>query len=194
MKKIITALAFTLIGLTPTYADVYVKVDANGVAIDGAIVCDAGTCGDPNSLYSKLTLKEGERYVLQGNGTVGIGGNNPGTTVQVKEEAKQNVWTVTSPTAVQTITVSTDPVAPAQTTVVQPTQPTPTKQETTTVTTETTTVTTADTATALITETPIATIQETATTTTTYDFSAFDWNAFWNWFVIWYEQIYGVKP
>ena len=78
--------------ITPAYADVYVKVDANGNAIGGAIVCDAGTCG-AGSVFSQLTLKEGEQYVLQGTGTTGIGNNNPNTDVKV--DIPTNNWTVT---------------------------------------------------------------------------------------------------
>ena len=90
-------------------ADVYVKVDANGNAIGGAIICDAGTCG-PDSLYSKLTLQPGERYVLQGTGQAGIGNNNPG--IDVKVDLETNVWTVTnsqSNTVVQQFTPQTSP-------------------------------------------------------------------------------------
>lgn len=89
-------------------ADVYVKVDVNGVAIDGPIMCDAGTCG-AGSTFSRLTLKDGERYVLQGTGSAGIGGNNPGTQVTVDS---QTVWTVTNTqtnTVVQQFTPTTSP-------------------------------------------------------------------------------------
>jgi hypothetical protein len=91
MKKIIIILALIL-GTTPAYADVYVKVDANGNAIGGAIVCDAGTCG-AGSQFSQLTLQAGEQYVLQGTGQAGIGNNNPNTQVKVDIETKE--WTVT---------------------------------------------------------------------------------------------------
>jgi hypothetical protein len=91
MKKIIIILALIL-GTTPAYADVYVKVDANGNAIGGAIMCDAGTCG-AGSQYSQLTLQAGEQYVLQGTGQAGIGNNNPNTQVKVDIETKE--WTVT---------------------------------------------------------------------------------------------------
>ena len=93
MKRISILLAVSLAFATPAAASVYVKVDANGVAVDGPIMCDAGTCG-PNSLFSQLTLKPGEQYVLQGNGSAGIGGNNPGT--EVKVDLKTNEWTVTN--------------------------------------------------------------------------------------------------
>lgn len=93
MKKISIALVLGLAFASPAAADVYVKVDANGVAIDGPIMCDSGTCG-PNSTFSKLTLKPGEIYVLQGTGQAGIGGNNPGT--EVKVDLQTNQWTVTN--------------------------------------------------------------------------------------------------
>jgi hypothetical protein len=74
-------------------ADVYVKVDANGNAISGPIVCDAATCGE-GSVYSQNTLGPGERYVLQGLGTSGIGNNNPG--VDLKVDIPTQTWTVTN--------------------------------------------------------------------------------------------------
>jgi hypothetical protein len=110
MKKITFVLAASL-SVIPVYAyaDVYVKVDANGVAIDGPIMCDSGTCG-VNSEFSRLTLKPGERYVLQGTGQAGIGGNNPDT--QVKVDLQTNVWTVTNTqtnTVTQEFTPQTSP-------------------------------------------------------------------------------------
>lgn len=136
---IILAFGLLLIGIGKAKADVYVKVDAQGNAIGGAIVCDAGTCGDPNSLYSKLTLGDGERYVLQGYGTTGIGNNNPDT--QVKVDIPTNTWTVTTPTS--TTTFVPQPEEPKQTYTPTP-APTPnvTTVETSTVTIESTTVTT----------------------------------------------------
>ena len=90
MKKIIVTLALVLI--TPSaYGDVYVKVDANGNATSGPLMCDAETCAT-GSEYSRLTLSEGERYVLQGTGNAGIGNNTPNATVKVDEN---NTWTVT---------------------------------------------------------------------------------------------------
>lgn len=109
MKKVISILVLALMLNTQSaYADVYVKVDANGIAIDGPIMCDAGTCG-AGSTFSRLTLKEGERYVLQGTGSAGIGGNNPNTQVKVDTT---NVWTVTNTQTqqvVQQFTPSTSP-------------------------------------------------------------------------------------
>jgi len=96
-KKIIISitifvLVFVALNINSANADVYVKVDANGNAIGGAIMCDAGTCG-AGSEYSRLTLQPGERYVLQGTGQAGIGNNNPNTQVQV--DLQTNEWTVT---------------------------------------------------------------------------------------------------
>ena len=71
-------------------ADVYVKVDSNGNAVGGAIVCDFNTCG-VDSEFTRLTLNQGERYVLQGRGTVGIGNNNPNIKVSVDENDN---WTI----------------------------------------------------------------------------------------------------
>lgn len=72
--------------------EVWVKVDANGNAIGGAIMCDASTCG-AGSQFSQLTLQAGEQYVLQATGHAGIGNNNPNT--QVKVDLATNDWTVT---------------------------------------------------------------------------------------------------
>jgi hypothetical protein len=101
MKNKILILALSLLFITPiAQADVYVKVDANGNAIGGAIMCDAATCG-AGSQYSQLTLQLGERYVLQGTGQAGIGNNNPNT--QVKVDLQTNEWTVTRQVEVKPI-------------------------------------------------------------------------------------------
>jgi hypothetical protein len=140
MKIVIAVIAALAWTIAPANADVYVKVDASGNAIDGPIVCDATTCG-AGSLYSQLTLKEGESYVLQGyNGQGGIGNNTPNT--EVKVDKQTNEWTVTTPTTVSTFVPQREPVY------VAPIAP---------VIVETTTVTT-DTATALI-DTATATIK-----------------------------------
>ena len=136
MKKVIAIIAAVAWTITPANADVYVKVDANGNAIGGAIVCDAITCG-AGSLYSQLTLNEGESYVLQGYGHSGIGNNNPNTAVKV--DIPTQTWTVTTPSTVTTFT----PDTPYESIYVAPIQ-----QETTTVITDTATVL-SDTATAL---------------------------------------------
>jgi hypothetical protein len=97
---------FTLIVVSNAKADVYVKVDASGNAISGAIACGADVCGDANSVYSQLTLGAGERYVLQGTGSTGIGNNNQDR--QVKVDLQTNEWTVTTqpePTVVAQQTV-----------------------------------------------------------------------------------------
>lgn len=138
MKKVIAIAALLAGSIAPANADVYVKVDANGNAIGGAIVCDAATCG-AGSLYSQLTLKEGESYVLQGYGQAGIGNNNPDTAVKVDKQT--NEWTVTTPSTVTTFVPQREPVYVAPST--------PVITETTTAITDTATVVT-DTATATI--------------------------------------------
>ena len=138
MKIVIAVIAALAWTIAPANADVYVKVDANGNAIGGAIVCDAATCG-AGSLYSQLTLNEGESYVLQGYGHTGIGNNNADTDVKVDKQT--NEWTVTTPTAVSTFVPQREPVyvAPVAPVIV----------ETTTVVTDTATAL-SDTATATI--------------------------------------------
>lgn len=122
MKAKMAVMLLTLLtSIVPAYADTYVKVDANGNAIGGAIVCDAATCGE-GSLYSQLTLKDGERYVLQGSGvSYGIGNNNPNTDVKYTN----NEWVITrtepitNTASVERFTVITPtPVSiPSQTTI-----------------------------------------------------------------------------
>jgi len=133
---------------SPSHADVYVIVDENGVAQSGAIVCDFATCGDPDSLYSKLTLAPGQRYALQGTGSAGVGNNNPNTEVRVDSN---NTWTATH----------TDPVTTQQTVTIindqpqtQPVSPRPITTDTSTVTSDTSTVR-SDTSTATVSLTDI---------------------------------------
>ena len=145
MKRISIAMAALLaLGIIPSaYADVYVKVDANGNAIGGAIVCDASTCGE-GSLYSKLTLQPGERYVLQGLGHSGIGNNNPG--VDVKVDIPTQTWTVTNNTTPDPVVTTFTPYDPPS-----PTPVAPVVVETSTATSETATATIkTDTATATV--------------------------------------------
>lgn len=109
ISAVVIGLFFALITVANAQADVYVKVDANGNAIGGAIMCDALTCG-AGSEYSRLTLQAGEQYILQGTGQAGIGNNNSNT--QVKVDLQTNDWTVTrqsEPTVVaeQTIQATT---------------------------------------------------------------------------------------
>jgi hypothetical protein len=93
--KLSVAVLMALAVMPQANADVYVKVDANGNAVGGAIVCDAATCAE-GSVYSKITLAPGERYVLQNRGHAGVGNNNPGQ--EVKVNLSTNQWTVTSTT------------------------------------------------------------------------------------------------
>lgn len=171
MKRISIALVLGLLLATPAVADVYVKVDANGNAVGGAIMCDAGTCG-AGSEYSRLTLQPGESYVLQGTGHAGIGNNNPNTQVKVDLETKE--WTVTrqvevKPTepvvinnqpvisyTVETVQKFTPETSPGNNRVEPVIQPNPTPSP---AVVETTTATaTTDTSTVII-ETATATIQ-----------------------------------
>lgn len=179
MKKITIALALCLIA-SPAYADVYVKVDAQGNAIGGAIMCDAATCG-AGSDYSKATLQDGERYVLQGiNVDYGIGNNNPDTTV--KHDSPTNEWVVsrTQPTidtpVVERYTVNT----PTTTPILEPSMPAPI-DETATVTTDTSTVV-IDTGTAII---------DTATVFSDIDFNSSEWlSRFMTWLDNLITQLY----
>lgn len=140
MNKIKISIAMAaVLGLMPAaIADVYVKVDANGNAIGGAIICDAATCA-ADSDYSRATLQPGESYQLQGSGHAGIGNNNPG--VEVKVDIPTQTWTVTNnntPTpSVRTFTPDQGPSY------------VPPRLETTTATIDTATAT-VDTATAIV--------------------------------------------
>jgi len=172
MKRVIIGLILALATAQTANADVYVKVDAQGNAIGGAIMCDAVTCGT-GSLYSQLTLNPGESYVLQGTGYAGIGNNNPG--VDVKHEAATNEWVVTNnntpaPIVERFTTIETRSVAPV---------------ETRTVIVETSTVV-IDTATVL------------SDTSTVINLVGFDWSAFWVQFEIWFKTFFsnywGLKP
>lgn len=101
MKKVI--ILVLLIALIPTTAHAeetgaWVKVDANGTAIGQAIVCTQSVCGDPASLYNKLTLGSNERYVLQAPASVdgnvaGVGANQGMDSVKV--DLGTGVWTTT---------------------------------------------------------------------------------------------------
>jgi hypothetical protein len=104
MKKIILGVVLSLISThawanDTTAQGAWVKVDASGNAIGGAIVCSSDVCGDSNSPYAKATLNAGEQYVLQAkadpvtNNVAGIGNNNPNTQVQVNIPTQE--WTIT---------------------------------------------------------------------------------------------------
>jgi hypothetical protein len=102
MKRVI-GVALTglfLLGNVPAHASeetgAWVKVDANGNAIGQAIVCTQSVCGDTSSLYNKLTLGSGERYVLQApasaDGNVAGVGAGQGMD-SVKVDLQTGVWT-----------------------------------------------------------------------------------------------------
>jgi hypothetical protein len=196
MKRVIIGLVIALASAQTASADVYVKVDAQGNAIGGAIMCDAATCS-AGSAYSQATLGPGERYVLQGVGVHhGIGNNNPNT--EVKHEAATNEWVISTtqpapvaqpsapapePTVtVQRFTVITPEPAPVAPTPIQ----TP-KTDTATVTTK------VDTAT-VTTETTTATVlSDTATVTSILDEEldlTWDWDKIIAWIVAWFEKIW----
>lgn len=151
------ALVTVLLFMPSASADVYVKVDANGNAIGEAIVCEQSVCGDSNSDVSKALLKENEKFVLQGSGTVGI--NNHAPDVNLKHEAITNEWVITRKdnSVERFTTIENRETAP----VVEPVY-----METTTVTTETKTATI-----------ETSTVLSDSATVTSVD--TFDWDAFW---------------
>jgi hypothetical protein len=51
MKRIIIGLIIAMATAQTANADVYVKVDAQGNAIGGAIMCDAATCGEGSLVF-----------------------------------------------------------------------------------------------------------------------------------------------
>lgn len=101
MKWKVFLIAGLLLIPSAAYADenhqTWVRVDANGNAIGGPIVCSQAVCGDTNSTYAQDTLNPGERYVQQSNTPNGIGNNTPGVTVKVDLETER--WTVITDTA-----------------------------------------------------------------------------------------------
>jgi hypothetical protein len=212
ISALIALLAYAALSIfaTDARADVYVKVDASGNAIGGAIMCDAGTCG-AGSEYSRLTLQPGERYVLQGTGHAGIGNNNPNT--EVKVDLQTNEWTVTREVVVvpvEPVVINNQPVLsyttqtvekftpatspgndrPAPVLVVNPTPVViPTDSTTATATTDTSTATT-DTATANLFMTT-ASIDYLTIDWETVDIYNFDWDLFWIWLT---ETLWALKP
>jgi len=196
MKRLIIGLVIALASAQTASADVYVKVDAQGNAIGGAIMCDAATCGAGSS-YSQATLGPGERYVLQGVGVhYGIGNNNPNT--EVKHEAATNEWVISTtqpapvaqpsaPAPEPTVTVQRFTVITPEPTPVAPTPIQTPKTDTATVTTK------IDTAT-VTTETTTATVlSDTATVTSILDEEldlTWDWDKIIAWIVAWFEKIW----
>jgi hypothetical protein len=180
MKRVIIGMVLALATAQTASADVYVKVDAQGNAVGGAIMCDAATCG-AGSLYSQLTLQPGERYVLQGVGVHhGIGNNNPG--VDVKHEATTNEWVVTNnnaptPVVERFTAITPEPVVQA------PVVVTPIETKTAT----------SDTATIVIDTTTVV-----SDTSTVVNLGDWDWSAFWiqfeTWFKTFFATFWGIKP
>jgi hypothetical protein len=212
ISALIALLAYAALSIfaTDARADVYVKVDASGNAIGGAIMCDAGTCG-AGSEYSRLTLQPGERYVLQGTGHAGIGNNNPNT--EVKVDLQTNEWTVTREVVVvpvEPVVINNQPVLSYTTQTVEKFTPAtspgndrpapvlvvnstpvviPTDSTTATATTDTSTATT-DTATANLFMTT-ASIDYLTIDWETVDIYNFDWDLFWIWLT---ETLWALKP
>ncbi len=191
-KAILLAVAITLTQ-SPAHADVYVKVDANGNAIGGAIMCDAATCG-AGSQYSQLTLGKGERYVLQGVGVdYGIGNNNPNTSV--RHESENNQWVVTRNSEGQGTPASISErftvLTPSPTPKVQiPESP---RMETNTVINETSTAI-VDTRTVTVAETSTAYVDYSAIDWETLDWTTFNWEEFLAWLTAYIEDLLAVKP
>lgn len=100
MKAKVILITALLLQPTNAFAEdrgAWVKVDANGTAIGQAIVCTQSVCGDPNSLYNKMTLQTSERYVLQAPATAdgnvaGVGAGQGATSVKV--DLQTGVWQV----------------------------------------------------------------------------------------------------
>jgi hypothetical protein len=179
MKRVIIGLILALATAQTANADVYVKVDAQGNAIGGAIMCDAVTCGT-GSLYSQLTLNPGESYVLQGTGYAGIGNNNPG--VDVKHDKATNEWVVTNNNAPAPIVERFETI------------------ETRVIPSPVLVIPTTDTKTVIV-ETPTAVIDTTTVlndTRTATNLDQFNWSAFWIQFEIWFKTFFanywGFKP
>ena len=119
MKAKVILITALLLQPTNAFAEdrgAWVKVDSNGNAIGQAIVCTQSVCGDPNSLYNKMTLQTSERYVLQApasaDGNVaGVGAGQGATSVKV--DLQTGVWQVenkstnTNPFTQEVITTTT---------------------------------------------------------------------------------------
>jgi hypothetical protein len=164
MKRIILLSIALALGQTYAYADVYVKVDAQGNAIGGAIVCEYSVCG-VDSDYTRATLQAGEQYVLQGTGSTGYGEN---TGAQIKVDIPTQVWTVTTPSHVEVFT-PTGGISYTSTSA-----PAPVVIDTSTATTDTATATVETiTATTLLDEEPDAT---------------WDWEKVLAWLYAWFEK------
>ena len=196
MKRLIIGLVIALASAQTANADVYVKVDAQGNAVSGPIMCDAGTCG-AGSEFSRLTLQPGERYVLQGVGVhYGIGNNNPNT--EVKHEAATNEWVIsrTEPAPVaQPSTPAPEPTVTVQRFTVITPEPAPVVQapvQTPTIDTKTVTSKT-DTATVTTISDTATVLTDTKTVTSILDEEldlTWDWDKIIAWIVAWFEKIW----
>lgn len=179
-KAILLAIAVTFTQ-SPAHAEVYVKVDANGNATGGAIMCDPVTCGN-GSEYSRLTLQPGEHYQLQGTGQSGIGNNNPG--VEVKHEAATNEWVVTNTNAPVPVVERFTTIETRQASVQN--APNFVQNETST--------TIVDTATVTIAETFTAPVDYSQINWQTVDWKTFNWEDFLAWLTAYIDDLLAVKP
>jgi hypothetical protein len=196
MKKAI--LIFLLLAnITPAYAeDVagYVKVDSSGNQIGQVIVCTPSVCGDNNSVFAKMTLQPGERYVIQSkadnNGNVA--GINPTPDTQLKVNVDTNQFTVVRTAEITPVvkkeTVAIAPVEQTQPT--QPTEPTVTYEPVTTMKVKTTTVETFN----PITEQPVTVVEKKVVIEPVIDEPVDNW---WDqWFIdlaaleIWFKTFF----
>jgi hypothetical protein len=110
MKKAIFIILLA-INITPAHANEggWVKVDASGNQIGQVIVCTPSVCGDGTSTFAKMTLKEGESYVLQSNADNkgNVAGMNTTPEITLKVEVATNQWTVTKVnTVIPTVSTS----------------------------------------------------------------------------------------
>lgn len=117
MKKVILIFLLAL-NITPAHAEQggWVKVSAEGKIISGTLVCTPDVCGDVNSVFSKLTLQPGERYVqvTKADATGAVTGPN----VLAMPTNHSVSATVNPNTDVATIkTTITEPLAPSVTVV-----------------------------------------------------------------------------
>lgn len=183
--KLFAVIALLAVSIYPASADdAWIKVDANGNAVGGAIVCSVGVCGDPQSTYSQLTLQPGERYVLQFKGdpvtgnVAGIPATDPNVKLSVNVET--NEWTRTY---VEPLREPTPVVIQGTVTVVTGVE----KKQTWNPTVE-----------GKETPAPVTTPEPTEENNWWYsDFWSWDWSSWdlwWESFIRWYELNFPVEP
>ena len=96
MKRIFVVLLSLLMFNNSAYADnVYLHVNGEGVILN-RIECSREVCGDANSLYSRLTLQAGEKYIKE-NDSIPQPEQNPYILVvneRVGNEQEEPIWEV----------------------------------------------------------------------------------------------------